>query len=101
MGGYDGGVGSSSKYSSKNYSTKKEDTFEAQRIKRVLEDIASINIKQDVLWVTVANYIVALILIASVFIGMLMGGEDTGSLGGKKAAIKFYYDKVYGSEEGI
>merc|ERR1712096_23509 len=60
--------------------------------------------KSDQFWSTAVNYLMLLVVGASVCYIVLMGdqvdimGEDQVKLGGRRAAIQFYYDRQMGVE---
>ena len=87
--GYDG-LGSASK----NFETS-EKTFNVEGVKRLLESCSMS--REDQLWITAANYLMVLVMGASVVYLLTMGekGNDT-KLGGKRAAIQHYYNRIYG-----
>ena len=76
--------------------------FNAQKVKYLLETVSS---SPDKFWLTVMNYMIVVVVVASVCYIVMMGekGEEhlPGKLGGKRAAIQYYYDSVYGTEDGI
>ena len=87
--GYDG-FGSANK--GKNTVTE---TFNANGVKRLLE-ICS-RTKQDQFWISMTDFLIVVVLGASVVYILLMVEKDISyELGGKKAAIKHYYNTVYG-----
>ena len=90
--GYDG-LGSASK----NFETS-EKTFNAEGVKRLLESCSTS--REDQLWITAANYLMVLVMGASVVYLLTMGEKfnDT-KLGGKRAAIHHYYNRVYGIDD--
>ena len=69
------------------------------------------NTDEDIFWVSFANSLLVLVLAASLCYFMVMGDlnqvqEDDGEdlevkLGGKRAAIQFYYNSYYGKESGM
>ena len=88
--GYDG-LGSASK----NFGTTSENAFNAEGVKRLLESCSTS--REDQLWITAANYLMVLVMGASVVYLLTMGekGNDT-KLGGKRAAIQHCYNRFYG-----
>ena len=60
--------------------------------------------KSDQFWSTAVNYLMLVVVGASVCYIVLMGdqvdimGEDQVKLGGRRAAIQFYYDRQMGVE---
>ena len=88
--GYDG-LGSASK----NFGTTSEKTFNVEGVKMLLESCSTS--REDQLWITAANYLMVLVMGASVVYLLTMGekGNDT-KLGGKRAAIQHYYNRFYG-----
>ena len=73
-----------------------KDVFNAKRVKKLL-DICS-RTKEDQFWVSVTNLLILVVMGASVVYLLMMGERGRRhELGGKKAAIKHYYDTVFGT----
>ena len=88
--GYDG-LGSASK----TYETSSEKIFNVERVERLLESWSTS--REDQLWITAATYLMVLVMGASVVYLLTMGEKDNDTkLGGKRAAIQHYYNRVYG-----
>ena len=91
--GYDG-LGSASK----NFGTTSEKTFNAERVKRLLESWSTS--REDQFWITAANYLMVLVMGASLVYLLTMGEKgNSTNLGGKRAAIQHYYNRVYGIDD--
>ena len=89
--GYDG-LGSVTK----GENIAKDAFFNAKGVKKLL-DICS-RTKEDQFWVSVTNLLILVVMGASVVYLLMMGERGRShELGGKKAAIKHYYDTVFGT----
>ena len=89
--GYDG-VGSATKGGA-------AELFNVEHVKRLL-DACSMS-REDAFWVEIGNFMMTLVVVASVCYLLMMGDQGQGNadkLGGKRAAIQHYYDSVYGVE---
>ena len=82
---------------SKKDGASTDDTFNVERVKRLLESCSTTT--NDQFWITATNILLPLVVGASV-VYLLTMGENTNDteLGGKKAAIQHYYNTVYGIE---
>ena len=73
--------------------------FNAEKVKFLLE---TVNSNPDTFWLSVMNYLMVVVVVASVCYIVMMGEKGgellPGKLGGKRAAIQYYYDSVYGTE---
>ena len=83
-------------------SAKKEDdvleVFNACLIKRMFDQICIS--RQDRLWISVAFYSMFLVMLASLCYLRGMGEIiDENQLGGKRAAMKYYHDRVYSGHD--
>ena len=83
-------------------SAKKDDevleVFNACLIQRMFDQICSS--RQDRFWISVAFYSMVLVMLASLCYLRGMGEIiDENQLGGKKAAMKYYYDCVYSGHD--
>ena len=98
--GYDG-LGSASKVP--DHQTVQP--FNAEKIRNLLE--ASTASSPDKFWVTATHYLMVIVVVASVCHIIMMGDKNNDDypaveLGGKRAAIKYYYDSVHGGDhDGI
>ena len=74
--------------------------FNAEKVRFLLETVRRRSL--DKFWMSVMNYMMVVVVVASVCYILMMGekgGEHLpGRLGGKRAAIQHYYDSVYGTE---
>ena len=84
-------------------SARKEDDvledFNAWLVKKLFDRLYTS--RQDKLWITVASHSLVLVMLASLCYLCGMGETiDIDQLGGKRAAMKHYYDRAYGSHNG-
>ena len=100
--GYDG-LGSAGKAIDQSEGGTK--AFSAERVKSLLESCSTFSNSHDKFWVAAANILMLVVVFASLCIIVMMGersdDQPSALFGGKRAAIKFYYDSVYGVEDGI
>ena len=73
---------------------KPTDVFDAEQIKILLEE--KFGISRDMMWASIVPFLMFVVMFMSVCYVIVMGQSGDHQLGGKKAAIKFYYDRVYG-----
>ena len=98
--GYDG-LGSASKVP--DHQTV---PFNAEKIRNLLET-STASSPDDKFWVTTTHYLMVIVVVASMCYIIMMGDKDNDDypavkLGGKRAAIKYYYDSVHGGDhDGI
>ena len=97
--GYDG-LGSASKVPDHHQTVQ---PFDAEKIRNLLA--ASTFSSPDKFWVTATQYLIVVVVVASVCYIIMMGDKDDDhlavKLGGKRAAIQYYYDSVHGDQDGI
>jgi hypothetical protein len=101
--GYDG-LGSASKVLDQPEEAKSSEPYDARKIRNLLETCFTVS-SPAMFWVTTMNYLMVVVVVASVCYIIMMGdkrGDDLEvKLGGKRAAIQYYYDSVYGVQDGI
>ena len=75
-----------------------KEKFNADEVRKLFETCFSS--RHEELWVTVVNYPMIVVVLASVVYLLMMGEEGNNPrLGGKRAAIQHYYNSVYGNED--
>ena len=81
--------------------TKFSELYDARKIRNLLETVSC----PDEFWVTATHFLMVVVAVASVCYIIMMGGKGGDPLevrlGGKRAAIQYYYDSVYGGQDGI
>ena len=102
--GYDG-LDSAKKMLDASDVKKLGENFDAEKIRSLLEKCSNFESSKDQFWVAAVNYLMVLVMVASMCYVMVMGDlyadsdDSQVKLGGKRAAIQFYYDSVHGREE--
>ena len=99
--GYDGLGASAGKMLDQGEGGKK--TFSAEKVRSLLESCSTFSNSHDKFLVTAANIMMLVVVFAGVCSIIMMGESSdnypTAKLGGKRAAIQYYYDSVYGAED--